>query len=70
MSRLNRPLETKPGPECFCGAELKSVRLPADLAVLSGRTTIWVHTETGDTRCYPNSANPKDAAATGEPADV
>jgi hypothetical protein len=51
--------------ECYCGAELRQVPLPADLAVLSGQQAIWVHAGNGDTRCYPES--PEDAAATAEP---
>jgi hypothetical protein len=27
----------------------------------------WVHAETGDTRCYPESDDPEVLAATGEP---
>jgi hypothetical protein len=57
----------KPGPECVCSAELKRVPLPADLATISGQESIWVHAETGDTRCYPESDNPEVRAATGEP---
>lgn len=67
MSRV-RPGTGRPGPECYCGAELKRVPLPADLAALSGGAFIWVHVENGDTRCYPEAVNPKDRAATGEPA--
>lgn len=59
-----------PGPECFCGAALKSVRLPRDLAEFYGRKALWVHEMSGDTACYPDSANPEDAAATAEPADL
>jgi hypothetical protein len=35
MSQLQRPLETEPGPECYCGSELKKVILPRDLADLA-----------------------------------
>jgi hypothetical protein len=58
---------TEPGPECVCGSELKPVPLPSDLAVISGQESIWVHAETGDTRCYPESDDPEVLAATGEP---
>lgn len=54
-----------PGPECFCGAELREVPLPADLAALSGQETIFVHAGSGDTRCYPD-----DPACTAEPAET
>ena len=63
-----RSLSAEPGPECYCGSELREVPLPADLAALATRKTIWVHVHNSDTRCYPESANPEDAAATGEPA--
>jgi hypothetical protein len=63
VSRLPRPLAAEPGPECFCGSELKIVPLPADLAALAGRKTIYVHVHSGDTRCYPD----EDEVATGEP---
>jgi hypothetical protein len=63
--QLGPPRE--PGPECFCGSELQQVPLPDDLRALSGRDFIWTHVHNGDTRCYPESANPEDAAATGEP---
>ena len=43
-----------PGPECICGAELREVPLPPDLAALSGRDKLLVHAESGDTRCYPD----------------
>lgn len=71
MSRLGDAARTgaAPGPECVCGAELRKVPLPADLAAIAGRPDIWVHVTTGDTRCYPGSASPDDAAATGAPAD-
>lgn len=70
MSRIDRrSLTTEPGPECFCGSEIRKVPLPADLAALSGRKSIWVHPHNGDTRCYPESASPEDAAATAAPAD-
>lgn len=32
----------------------------------SDRKAIWVHGN-GDTRCYPESSSPEDAAATAEP---
>jgi hypothetical protein len=66
MTRV-RPSLGKPGPECFCAAELKKVPLPADLAALAGRKSIWVHAETADTRCYPDSDSPGELAATAEP---
>ena len=61
------PVRLGPAAECCCGAELRQVPLPADLAALSGRKAIWVHAGTGDTRCYPESSSPEDAAATAEP---
>jgi hypothetical protein len=57
----------EPGPECVCGSELRALALPADLAAISGQLTVWVHVETGDTRCYPESTDPEVLAATGEP---
>lgn len=56
MSRLSSQARNldEPGPECLCGAELRRVPLPTDLAELSGRESIWTHVETGDTRCYPD----------------
>jgi hypothetical protein len=68
MSRLPLPLTSEPGPECYCGSELRKVPLPVDIAPMAGVTSIWVHVYNGDTRCYPESSNPEDAAATGEPA--
>jgi hypothetical protein len=70
MSRLPEEARTlsAPGPECYCGAELRSVPLSPDLAALSGEKILWVHVATGDTRCYPESSSPEDAAATAEPA--
>jgi hypothetical protein len=63
----------EPGPECFCGSELKSVPLPADLRALADRDSIWIHVHNGDTRCYAEAAeglgDPEDIAATAEPAD-
>lgn len=56
-----------PAAECCCGGELCQVPLPADLAALSGREAIWVHTGNGDIRCYPESSIPEDAAATADP---
>jgi hypothetical protein len=56
-------------PECCCGAELRTLLLPAELAAVFDTQAIWVHAETGDTRCYPESSSPEDAAATAEPAD-
>jgi len=64
MTRI-RPSLTKPGSECCCGGELKEVPLPRDLQALSGKTSLLVHVESGDTRCYPDS--PEDQAATAEP---
>jgi hypothetical protein len=58
-----------PGPECCCGAELRRVPLPAELAEVFDMEAIWVHAGTGDTRCYPESSSPEDAAATAEPVD-
>jgi hypothetical protein len=58
-----------PGPECYCGSELKAVPVPEKLKGLAGYEAIWVHVHNGDTRCYPGSAHPDDATATGEPAD-
>jgi hypothetical protein len=58
---------TAPGPECVCGSELKSVPLPPDLREFYGRESLWVHVHSGDTACYPESENPEDRAATGEP---
>lgn len=70
MSRLDYAGMTRePGPECFCAAELKKTPLPPDLAALSGRSFIWTHVTTGDTRCYPDSANTEDRAITAEPAE-
>jgi hypothetical protein len=55
MSRLDHAaMAREPGPECVCGAELKQVPLPADIAALAGVPAIWVHAESGDTRCYPD----------------
>jgi hypothetical protein len=54
--------------ECCCGQQLREVRLPADLAALAGRKTIWVHAGTRDILCYPDSSSPEDRAATAEPA--
>lgn len=51
--------------ECCCGGPIREVVLPLDIAKLSDRRTIWVHTESGDTRCYPGS--PLDALCTAEP---
>lgn len=68
MSRLP-DTHSAPGPECFCGAALKSVQLPPDLADFYDRPALWVHEISGDTACYPDSTNPEDAAAVGEPAD-
>ncbi len=73
MSRLENTT-APPGPECSCGAELRAVPLPASLAAVAGlafmgRVALWVHAVTGDTRCYPDSANAEDAAATAAPAD-
>ena len=67
MSRLPDAARTlaEPGPECFCGAEIKPVILPDDLQALSGRTHIWVHSESGDTLCYPGEYD----NATAEPVD-
>ena len=63
MTRQSMEARTlgEPGPECYCGSELKKVTLPADLAQLSGRKFIWVHVETGDTECYPGEADPGTA---------
>lgn len=61
MSKQSEAARTsaEPGPECMCGAELRRIPLPADLAELSGRESIWTHTETGDTRCYPDTPGEK-----------
>lgn len=67
MSRLPDVIAA-PGPERCCGSELKAVPLPSDLAKLAGSESVWVHVHNGDTRCYPESVNPEDRAATGEPA--
>lgn len=56
-------------PECPCGAAIKSVPLPPDLAEFYGRPALWVHEVSGDTACYPDSAHPDDATATAEPVD-
>ena len=56
------------GPECFCGSELKAVPLPDDIRAIAGHPFIWVHVHNGDTRCYPESMNAEERAATGEPA--
>ena len=56
----------EPGPECVCGAELKHVPLPPDLQALSGQELLLVHVETGDTRCYPDHADPQSRAITAE----
>ena len=63
MSRLPSEARTltKPGPECYCGSELRAVTLPADLAQLSGCKSIWVHVHNGDTECYPGEADPGTA---------
>lgn len=53
--------------ECYCGSELKLVLLPERLRELSGEHHLYVHVHNGDTRCYPESTNPTDASATGEP---
>jgi len=55
--------------ECFCGSAIKSVPLPPDLADFYDRPALLVHEVSGDTACYPDSANPEDAAARAEPAD-
>lgn len=51
---------------CVCGFEVKRNPLPPDLQRLSGRDFIYVHVESGDTRCYPESLNEADAEATVE----
>ena len=50
--------------ECSCGYMCRKILLPDDLRELSGWHHIWVHDESGDTRCYPDSTNPDDAKAT------
>jgi hypothetical protein len=67
MSKQSMEARTsaEPGPECYCGEELKEVPLPGDLAELSGRKMIWAHVHSGDTRCYPD----EDEKATAEPAE-
>jgi hypothetical protein len=70
MSRLDNHDPSPPGPECVCGAELKQVPLPPDVAELAGQETIYVHVATGDTRCYPEARSPEDRAMTGEPLDA
>jgi hypothetical protein len=70
MSRLPAILTAEPGPECFCGSELKAVSLPADLAVTAASKRIWVHVHNGDTRCYPEAPSADDRAATAEPAEA
>ena len=57
---------SKPGPECVCGYEVKEVPLPPDMQALSGKTTLLIHVESGDTRCYPDATNPRDRVATAE----
>jgi hypothetical protein len=59
-----------PGPECVCGGELKAVPLPPGLAALAGQKTLLVHVHNNDTRCYPESGNTADRAATAEPAEL
>lgn len=59
-----------PGPECMCGAELRKVPLPADLAALSGQGSIWTHVVTSDTRCYPDAADAESRAVTAEPLEA
>jgi hypothetical protein len=56
------------GAECFCGERIRQVRLPHDIAAVSGRKFIWVHAGTGDTKCYPESG--EAAAALAAPADA
>lgn len=57
----------EPGPECYCGSELKRVPLPSDLVLLSGGVKhIWVHVHNGDTRCYPDEGG----GCTAEPCDL
>jgi hypothetical protein len=64
MSRLDHAnMSREPGPECYCGAELKQVPLPPDLKAVSGQEFIWLHAETGDTRCYPD----EEGGATATP---
>lgn len=70
MTRLPRPLERQPGPECICGAELKTVPLPDDLAALAGRKLILVHVENGDTRCYPDARDAESRKVTAELQDT
>lgn len=55
----------EPGPECVCGAELREIPLPEDVALASGMEGILVHVESGDTRCYPD-AKDDSAKATAE----
>jgi hypothetical protein len=51
--------------ECICGAIIRWVTLPDDLAALSGRTGFWSHIDNRDDRCYPDT--PGMAAAKAEP---
>lgn len=67
MSRLDyRAMTAEPGPECVCGSELREVPLPPGIAALAGQQTILVHVHNGDTRCYPDSADPAERQITAE----
>ena len=68
MSRV-RPDTGEPGPECYCGSEIKAVPLPAELQALSGKDKIWVHLHNSDTRCYPEARERADRACTAEPVE-
>jgi hypothetical protein len=61
-----RPDPGEPGPECICGAELKRVPLPEDIAEMSGEDEILIHVETGDTRCYPDHPDQESRACMAE----
>lgn len=51
--------------ECHCGASIRQIHLPDDLRHLSGKSSIWVHVDGGDTRCYPE--HPDDHALVATP---
>lgn len=56
--------------KCVCGVAVAELALPKHLHRLSGRTSILVHVETNNSRCYPDSVSGSKRAVTARLDDV
>lgn len=56
--------------QCICGADIRWVVLPPDIAAASGVDGLWLHSDSEEWECYPDSDNEQDRVAKATPASL